>query len=227
MHGLAVPGTVIRDCSCPAAQLYQAIEHCQSTTGFVVSGDWPPDRPACAVVVGFHPQATAGVRHADLDRPVGVLDSIGGQLADDELGEFGVLAKTPFAKCLTGLLAGLPDLDWVVAQLAGHGMLAVAVNGHLLARAPSWVLHVGGLEGGLVQEQVVKGDGSGGALGGFSGSDHGCIAWYVAVGLPGIYGRQQPGPGTSAAVLVLTSPGPVRSVGVISAGGLNRPHPAR
>jgi hypothetical protein len=111
MHGLAVPGTVIRDCSCPPAQPYQVIEHRQATTGFVVSGDWPPDRPACALVVGFHPQVTAGVRHADLDRSVGVLDGIGRQLADDELGEFGVLAKTPSAKCLTGLLAGLPDLD--------------------------------------------------------------------------------------------------------------------
>ncbi len=57
----------------------------------------------------------------------------GGQLADDELGEFGVLAKTPSAKCLTGLLASLPDPDWLAAQLAGHGMLTVAVNAHLPA----------------------------------------------------------------------------------------------
>jgi hypothetical protein len=110
MHGLSGPGTVIRDCWCPPAQPDQVIEQRQATSGFVVSGDWPPDRPAWAVVVYFHPQVAAGVRHADLDRSVCVLDGVGGQLADDELGEFGVLAKTPSAQCPTDLLAGLPDL---------------------------------------------------------------------------------------------------------------------
>ena len=111
MHGLAGPGTVIRDRWCPAAQPDQLIDQRQATAGFAVSGYWPPDRPACAVVVDFHPQVTADVRHADLDRSVCVLDGVGGQFADDEHGEFGVLAKTPSAKCLTGMLAGLPDLD--------------------------------------------------------------------------------------------------------------------
>jgi hypothetical protein len=133
MHGLAGPGTVIGDCSCPAALPDQVIEQRQAATGFVVTGDWPPGRPACAVVVDFHPQVTAGVRHADLDRSVSVLDGVGGQLADDEPGELGVLAKTPSAQCLTGLLAGLPDPHWLAGQLAGHGMLTVAVSAHLPA----------------------------------------------------------------------------------------------
>jgi hypothetical protein len=137
MHGLAGPDTVIRDCSCPAAQPDQVIEQRQAAAGFVVSGDWPPDRPACAVVVDVHPQVTAGVRDADLDRSVSVLDGVGGQLADDEPGEVGVLAKTPSAKRPTGLLAGLPDLGWLAAQLAGHRMLTCGgLSGcrvHLLA----------------------------------------------------------------------------------------------
>src|SRR4029077_15310667 len=95
---LAVPGTVIRDCSCLTAQPDQVIEQFQATTGFVFSGAWPPDRPACAVVVYFPPPAPAGGRHADRDRSVSVLDGIGGQLADDELGELGVLAKTRSGK---------------------------------------------------------------------------------------------------------------------------------
>jgi len=60
------------------------------------------------------------------------LDAVGGQLADDELGEFDVLARAPSATCLTGLRASLPDLDWLVAQLAGHGCEVVSAgrSGH-------------------------------------------------------------------------------------------------
>jgi len=76
--------------------------------------------------VDFHPQLTAGVRHADVGHPVTVTHGVGGQFADDELGEVGVLAQAPPGKCLPGFLASVPDLDRLAAQPAARGTLARA-----------------------------------------------------------------------------------------------------
>jgi hypothetical protein len=101
----------------------QFIEQGQAPAGFVLGGRLLPDRPpACGIVVDFHPQVTAGERHADADHPVAVTDGVGGQFADDELGEVGVLGQAPSGECLTGLLASVPDLGRLAAQPTAHGM---------------------------------------------------------------------------------------------------------
>jgi hypothetical protein len=121
-----MPGAVSGDAAPAAVQFDQGIEQCQAPAGLVVGGGLLPGRPACGVVVDVHPQASAGVRHADADHPVTVTDGVGGQFADDELGEAGVLAKTPSGNCRTGLLARVPDLGRLPAQPAAHG-----IRGHV------------------------------------------------------------------------------------------------
>jgi Tetracyclin repressor-like, C-terminal domain len=49
-----------------------------------------------------------------------VTNGVGGQFADDELGEVGVLAKTPSGECLAGLLASVADLGTTWEQLPGR-----------------------------------------------------------------------------------------------------------
>jgi hypothetical protein len=111
------------DSAAAAVQPDQAIEQGQAPAGLVLGGCLPPDRPpARSVVVDFHPQVTAGERYAHPDHTVTVTDGIGGQFADDELREVRVLGQAPPGKCLTGLLAGPPDLSWVAAQPAAHGV---------------------------------------------------------------------------------------------------------
>jgi hypothetical protein len=121
------------DSAAPAVQPDQAIEQCQAPAGLVFGGRLLPNRPpAWGVVVDFHPKVTAGERHADMDHPLTVTDGVSGQFADDELGEFGVLAKTPSHKCLTGLLASVPDLGRLAAQPTAHGMRC-HIHDHLLS----------------------------------------------------------------------------------------------
>jgi hypothetical protein len=124
------------DSAAPAVQPDQAIQQGQAPAGLVLGGCLPPDRPPpCGLVVDFNPQVTADERHADVDYAVTVTDSVAGQFADDELGEIGVLGKTPSGKCLTRLLASAPDLGRLAAQPAAHGMRG-RVRVHLLTFPP-------------------------------------------------------------------------------------------
>jgi len=124
------------DSAAPAMQPDQAIEQGQAPAGLVFGGGLLPDRPPVRrVVVDFHPQVTADERHADVDHPVTVTDGVRRQFADDELGEVGVLGKAPSDKCLTGLLASVPDLGRLAAQPTAHGMRS-RVSNHLLTVPP-------------------------------------------------------------------------------------------
>jgi hypothetical protein len=123
IDGLAVPGNVTDDPAPAAVQFDQAIEQFQAPAGLVVGGCRPPRWPACGAVVDAHPQVPEGVRDADVNHhPVTVADGVGGQFADDQPGEVGVLAKAPSGNCRTGLLASVPDLGRLAAQQAAHGI---------------------------------------------------------------------------------------------------------
>jgi len=136
IDGLAAPDGVMGDSAAPAVQPDQAIEQGQAPAGLVFGSGLLPDRPPVrGLVVDFHPQVTAGERHADMDRPVTVTDGVGGQFADDELGEIRVLGKTPSGKCLTGSLASAPDLGRLAAQPTAHEMRG-RIGDHLLTVPP-------------------------------------------------------------------------------------------
>jgi hypothetical protein len=136
IDGLTASGGVMGDSAAPAVQPDQAIEQGQAAAGLVFGGGLLPDRPPVrGVVVDLHPQVTAGQRHADVDHPVTVTDGVGGQFADDELGEVGVLGKAPSRQCLTGLLASAPDLGRLAAQPTAHEMHG-RVSNHLLTVPP-------------------------------------------------------------------------------------------
>jgi hypothetical protein len=124
------------DSTASAVQPDQAIQQGQAPAGLVFGGCLPPDRPpARGLVADFHPQVAAGERHADVDHPVTVTNSVGGQFADDELGEVGVLGKAPSNERLTGLLAGATDLARLAAQPTAHRVCA-RVRVHLLTVPP-------------------------------------------------------------------------------------------
>jgi hypothetical protein len=70
IDGLATPCAVMGDSATPPVQPDQVIEQCQAPAGLVFAGCLLPNRPpAWGVVVDFHPQVTAGERHADMDHP--------------------------------------------------------------------------------------------------------------------------------------------------------------
>src|SRR5260370_1315696 len=104
-----------------AVEFDQAVDQLQAAAAFFIGCRALANWPASAVVVYFGPQVTfGGTRQAHLDLARTVHDGIGYELAHDQLGDVGVLAKPPAGKRLTGLLAGAADLERISVQPVTH-----------------------------------------------------------------------------------------------------------
>jgi hypothetical protein len=73
----------------------QAGEQFQAPAALVIGARMPENGPARTVVVDLNAQAARPAGQADLDRARPVPQRVRDQLADDELGQAGVLAQIP------------------------------------------------------------------------------------------------------------------------------------